>query len=230
MHRHDLTYARGMRWMYASIFGLSSIVLAQAPVHAQAQTDADPRVDADAMEVSMVRYFRGERLGGVAFASVGMTSLVAGGLMVDSSSDFRRGLSYPLLVLGGAQFLVGSVVLITPGLRMRRFKRQIRESPAIYRTRERKRVLGIGSTVRYLLYTELAIAVSGVGLAIYGAREDKDLIAGIGVGLTIEALTLLIQDTFVKRRARGYLRALTDFRLTVTPRQRGVWLSYARLL
>lgn len=176
----------------------------------------------------MVGYFRGERLGGVGFSSVGLSSLVAGGLMLRSSADFYQGMSYPLLALGGIQLLVGGAVLYTPTPRMRRFRKQIGADPAGYRTGESKRIRGVKLTFKILVIAELAMAAAGAGMAIYGARADKDLIAGIGVGLSVEAALLLLQDSLASRRASRYLDALTDFRVALAPQQKSYWLSYGR--
>ena len=224
-------YWKTMAAVVLAAFLLAGVGTVRAQVSADG-SEAMPGVaglGSDAMRESMVDYFRGERLGGVGFSSVGASSLIAGGLMLRSSSDFWQGMSYPLLGLGGIQFLVGSVVLYTPGPRMRRFKRQIADVPERYRNEERKRILGVRLTLKLLVVTEIAMAAGGAGMAIYGGVEDRDLLAGIGVGLSVEALLLMVQDTLAKRRAGRYLRALTDFRVAALPGRGSYAVSYGQV-
>lgn len=194
-----------------------------------ARLDEEPTgLSVDGMDRAMVTYFRGERLGGVGFASVGASSLIAGGLMLGSSSDFWKGMSYPLLGLGGIQFLVGSVTLFSPTLRMRRFKKQMRADASGYRATEGKRMRGVRLTFKLLFITEIVVAAAGAGMAIYGSRTDRDVLAGIGAGLSAQALLLLLQDSLAARRAGRYLDALNDFRVAIAPEQKSYWLSYGR--
>jgi hypothetical protein len=178
------------------------------------------------MEQAMRSYFRGERLGGYGFAATGVASLIAGGLMLGSSSDFYHGMSYPMLGLGAAELAVGTIVIFTSGPRMARFSAAIGEQPGEYRAAELDRMHGVKRTFRLLFFTEAAIALGGLAMGIYGVRSERDTVAGIGFGLSIQALVLLGQDTLAARRARRYTRALDSFQVALSPGERSYMLSY----
>ncbi|WP_428268305.1 hypothetical protein [Haliangium sp.] len=185
---------------------LFSLVLVLALPHANGYAQSDPD-----MRASMTDYFDGERRGSIGFMTMGTASLVAGGLLVGGSSDLRKGMAYPMLGLGAAQFLVGAVVFLrTPG-QVDRLGEQLEVAPADYRAEELVRIEGVNRTFRYLVITELVIVAGGATTAVVGYRSDNDTATGIGAGLVLEALVILTQDLLAARRANRYTRDLQGF-------------------
>lgn len=201
---------------------MSALLALAMAMPGTAQAEAAPEL----MQAEMTTYFHGERRGGYGFASTGAASLITGGLMLASSSDLYQGMSYPMLGLGAAELVVGSVVILSAGPRIERFTEAIRVRPGEYQAEELGRMQGVSRVFRLVLVSEVIIAAGGLGLGVYGTQADRDTMAGVGFGLAIQAVLLLGQDVLASRRAGRYTRALQNFQVALSPGQGGGRLTY----
>lgn len=180
---------------------LIASVLATAGV---ARADADPEVVLAAEE-----YFAGETRQGYAWAAVGAVSITLGSLGLASDSDLARGMGYPMLAVGAIQLGAGVVSWISPPRRLRRARAAVAVDAEAYRVAERKRMGRVVVGFRALRVAEVAMMVIGAGLAIGGARTDRDVLVGIGGGIAFQGLAMLALDAPAEGRAERYVERLS---------------------
>ena len=178
------------------------------------------------MQSEMETYFEGERLGGVGFMTVGAGSLVAGGLLLASDSDFLKGMSYPMLGLGAVQLIVGAGVILQAGPRIDKFTDAIGQDPQGYIAEELPRMEGVNLTFSILVVTELVLITGGVTAAVLARRKGRDTWAGVSAGLATQAALILGQDILASRRARQYTVALEGFEMSIAPAERSYRFAY----
>ena len=186
------------------------------------------QVTAADMQGEMETYFEGERLGGITFMTIGAGSVVAGGLLLASDSDFLKGMSYPMLGLGAVQMLVGGIVILQSGPRIDQFTDAISQDPGGYVADELPRMEGVDKSFTALFVTEIVLITGGVTAAVLTRRKGWNTWAGVSAGLATQAALILGQDVFAARRARQYTLALEGFEMTIAPAARSLHLAYGR--
>jgi hypothetical protein len=180
---------------------IAAVLLASTGV---ARADDDPEVLHAAED-----YFTGETQQGYAWAAVGAVSITLGSLALASDSDVARGTGYPMLAVGAIQLGAGVVSWISPPRRLRRARAAVAVDPEAYRVAERKRMGRVVVGFRALRVAEVAMMVIGAGLAIGGARTDRDLLVGIGGGIAFQGLAMLALDAPAEERAARYVERLS---------------------
>lgn len=178
----------------------SAVILAIAAMCGAAGAE-EPR---DAMET----YFAGEKRGGLALVGMGAAGLGSGAALLSLDSELAEGAAYPALVLGAAHLAAGIFVYVASDRRIDRFNREIDRDAAGFSRAERERMAGVRTQFLILKIVEVALVAGGTGAAIVGLSKDEDLIAGVGIGVAVEAAATLVFDIVADRRARHYIDAL----------------------
>ena len=182
------------------------------------QAAAEP---ASALDETATRYFHGERDQGYAWLGAGDASLVAGGALLAQQNDILRGMSYPLLAVGLIQFVAGLSSLARSEARLDVLRRDISADPGAVRGRETKRIDRLNFLFKVIRYTEFSLLGLGAGGAVLGGAIRQDQLLGAGLGLAIEAASMLALDAFAERRAHRYAAGLAALTVAITPRAEG---------
>jgi hypothetical protein len=149
-------------------------------------------------------YFAGEMRESFVFMGAGAASVGTGlGLLLEHG-DVGRPMSVPLLLFGVVELVLGvGLAVRTPG--------QVRALKAdLDRGAEAKRMLGVMNGFQIYRLFELTVATTGAFMAGIGYVRDERMVAGVGLGLLIEAAVLLGLDYFAEERGRKYLVWLTQ--------------------
>jgi hypothetical protein len=189
--------------------GFALLVLA-APIAAAGDAPSDPAVP-------MQEYFDGEKRGGLWLLAMGAAGVGSGAYLHSRDTDRATGASYSLIGFGAVHLLAGGYVYFASDRRIDAFRRDIDADPGAFVDRERQRVRGVETQFLVLKIVEGVMIAGGIGLAVYGEREDEPTLTGVGVGVAIEAGATLLFDIVASRRAGRYRRALDGMRVGVQP-------------
>lgn len=153
-------------------------------------------------------YFAAEQRGGLVLMAMGAPAVALGaGLLVDTP-DRWRGLAYPLLILGGVEFIGGLFFAArTPG-QVRTLERGLATQPRITLASEWKRMQRVHRQFLAIEIVEVLLMTGGIALAAVGGATKTDTLTGVGLGLAIEGSGLLVFDVFAAARARRYSDSL----------------------
>lgn len=153
-------------------------------------------------------YFAAEQRGGLVLMAMGAPAVALGaGLLVDTP-DRWRGLAYPLLILGGVEFIGGLLFAArTPG-QVRTLEHGLATQPKVALAGEWKRMQRVHRQFLVLEIVEVLLMTGGLALAATGGATKTDTLTGVGIGLAIEGSGLLVFDVFAAARARRYSDSL----------------------
>lgn len=129
------------------------------------------------------------------------------GLLVDSP-DLLRGLSYPLLILGGVEFVGGLIFAARTPSQVRALNVGLSTRLPAALAAERARMRRVNRQFLLLQIVEVAVMSGGLALSVAGAASKNDTLTGVGLGLAIESTGLLIFDVFAAARAHRYTDSL----------------------
>lgn len=187
-----------MRWLVV-------VALALAPAIALAdQVAMTDTPDQAASRAAMHDYFDGERTGGYILIGMGAAGLIAGGVMLTTSSLHAKGAAYSLLTIGVLHAAAGIYINIASAGRVDEFDAKITKDNAAWVRDESKRMKGVSTQFTILKITELVLAAGGLGLAAWGASTDRPRVMGAGLAITAEMLLTFGFDIFAARRAHDY--------------------------
>lgn len=190
---------------------LALVLLPLRAQPAQAAEAPAAAVDTQAMRLSMHRYFGGEKNGGIWLMSVGAPAAVVGAGLLFHSGEFYRGLGYPLLALGAAEFFGGLIFYLNTNRRVPRLDQQLRRTPAAFAAAELTRIRRVNRELSFLTAVELTLMVASGTMAGVGALRGLDTLSGVGTGLLVQSTVLFIYDQFAARRALRYTDTLLLF-------------------
>jgi hypothetical protein len=187
--------------MRAAIFGgvVASLLFAGA---------ADAQVAP--MREAMHEYFDGEAAGSWGFGTAGVVSLTGAGVGLFAADDrLYHGAAYPMAAVGLIQLGAGLVL----GLRTHRqvVERDTWLNEGTFWKHERPRMRRVQLQFALLEVVEIGLAVVGAGIAAYGGAKRDHLVAGIGLGLAVEAGSMLVMDHAASYRADRYVHAMDLF-------------------
>src|SRR5688572_29647045 len=142
-------------------------------------------------EAGMREYFAGEYRESFLFLGAGVASLGAGVPLVIEGRDVGRPMAVPLLVFGAVQLVLGIGLLIrTPG-QVSALAAQLNGEPSAWKEAEAKRMRGVMNGFQVYRLFELVVGTTGAVMAGVGYVRGSAPVLGVGLGLLIEAATLL---------------------------------------
>lgn len=165
----------------------------------------------DAMRVDMHTYFDGEKTGGIWLMSIGAPAVVTGAGLLFHPDELPRGIGYPMLILGAAEFVGGLLFYLNTNRRVPRFDRELGTRPAAFASTELTRLRRVNRELSFLTAVELTLMVAGGTMAGVGALRGLDTLSGIGTGILIHSTVLFLYDQFAARRALRYTDNLLRF-------------------
>jgi hypothetical protein len=171
-------------------------------------------------QAAMEDYFAGEKSGGLALIGMGAVGLGTGAFLVTRDSDVARGAGYATLTVGTLHAAAGLFVYIASARRISTFTGEIEADESAFRVREARRVTGVGKQFLALEIVEGVLIAGGTGAAIYGLSTDRDVLAGVAIGVAAESAATLVFDIIAARRAKRYRSALRAPSVVIEPDSR----------
>ena len=156
----------------------------------------------DAIEI----YFNGEKWQCLIGALISLLSLAFAIYLVKKSAPFHKGISYPFFVLSPALLLICIAIIIRSPSDLERVSNFLKQSPEKISSDELPRMQKVMANFEIIENVELAIIAIGLFLLIFFRKNPK--VAGIGLGIAMQALLLLCFDLLAEKRGAIYLEFL----------------------
>jgi hypothetical protein len=172
---------------------------------------ADEKPSRDVLSHDLESYYGGERASAYVVAVLGALSVGGGVALVTQSSDFARGLGWPLVVLGGLEGIGAVIYAFQVGGEIHHYEAALGRDPSAYRREELAHMHGTTSRFVFYRLTELGLALGGIAAASYGFAANADTWKGIGIGVAAMSLPFLVIDTVNNGRASHYQEQLRSF-------------------
>jgi hypothetical protein len=154
---------------------------------------------------AMLAYFHAEKQEALLFLLVGVTALVASGLLLRGDGPWRS-MAWPLTAVAAIQVVVGLTVFLRTDAQMAGLLAKLASDPAAYRTEELARMSRVMSS--FLLYEVVELVLIAAGVALTALHPGRQPLYAIGVGLLIQASFMLVLDLFAAQRGRAYVEAV----------------------
>lgn len=162
------------------------------------------------------KYFIAEKQESLLFIIIGALAFLLSILFfffIKSNPTFFKGAAIPLMIIGLILGIVGYTVYARSNKQRLDVAYNIGIEPGRFiNSQELPRMRKVMKNFIIYRYTEIALAVAGLILFFYfRLNTDRQFWAGLGIALTIMALTALFADYFAERRGALYMKELTDF-------------------
>lgn len=153
----------------------------------------------------ILKYFRAEKDAGLYILIIGCAIIVLSAWLWWSGSRYRA-MAIPLVVIALIEVTVGSVLYIRTDKQIDTLTEQYYTDREAYARAETARMERIMSRFTIYKVVEIVLLISGVVLAtVYRSRP---VLAGVGIGLMIQAAIMLGIDVVASQRAQVYLDTL----------------------
>lgn len=162
------------------------------------------------------KYFMAEKQESLLFIIIGVVAFLLSGMFfffVKSNPSFFKGAAIPLMVIGLILGIVGYTVYARSNKQRLDVAYNIGIEPSMFiNNQELPRMRTVMKNFIIYRYTEIALAVAGLILFFYfRTNTDRQFWAGLGMTLTIMALTALFADYFAEQRGSLYIKGLENF-------------------
>lgn len=157
------------------------------------------------MAEAMLRYFDGEKHGGVLLVAVGLVGLAAAALFFQPRWNLRS-LAWTLAVLAILEIALGAGLCLRTGPQVRALLAQLDEDRSGFFAAEGERMGRVQRTFVVVEWIELAVIVVAAAAAV--AAKSRPALAGVALGLLLNASFLLAFDLVAERRGAKYLAAI----------------------
>lgn len=159
------------------------------------------------------KYFDGEKDESRVFLLLGILALLTALLSVlFGDGRFYTGAAIPLAVIGLLLAVVGFTIYKRSDSDRIRNVYAYDMNPAELKEKEIPRMKTVMRNFIIYRYTEIILALLGIGLYIYFIRDfNNDFWRGFGFALAVMALIALTADFFAEQRGKKYLKGLEDY-------------------
>lgn len=162
------------------------------------------------------KYFIAEKQESLLFIIIGAVAFLLSVMLfffIKSNPSFFKGAAIPLMVIGLILGVVGYTVYFRSNKQRLDVAYNIGIEPGIFiNSQELPRMRTVMKNFIIYRYTEIALAVAGIILFFYfRTNTDRQFWAGLGMTLTIMALTALFADYFAEKRGSLYIIELVNF-------------------
>ena len=147
-------------------------------------------------------YFVAEKQESVIFVVVGLLAIGLS-LWLWLNGHRLKSMAYPLVVVALMQIVVGSTVYLRTDSQMSTLSAQLQVNPAALKAEETARMETVMKNFSIYKTIEMLLLIMGVGMIAFFQRHD--VVAGIGVGLVLQAAFTLTLDIFAETRGADYL-------------------------
>ncbi len=159
------------------------------------------------------RYFYEEKSESRVFLLLGVLAILIAVLFIlYGTSRVFTGAAIPLVVIGLLLSIVGFTVYRRSDSDRIRNVYAYDMNPSELKDKEIPRMKTVMRNFVIYRYTEIILALLGIGLYIYFIRDfNNDFWRGFGLALAIMALIALTADYFAEQRGKKYLKGLVEF-------------------
>ncbi len=159
------------------------------------------------------KYFDAEKQESLLFLGIGVAAIIAAIVFVFFlKAPFYKGAAIPLVVVGLLLGVVGYTVYKRSDEDRKRNVYAYDMNPADLKDKELPRMQVVMKNFIIYRYTEIALAIMGIGLFIYFRNnEARYFWRGFGLTLTIMALLALFADYFAEKRGHVYINGIASF-------------------
>lgn len=159
------------------------------------------------------KYFNAEKAESWVFMAIGITGIViAIVFFFIIKTNFYKGAAVPLAFVGLLLGIIGYTIYTRSDSDRIRNVYAYDMNPGELKEKEIPRMETVMKNFIIYRYTEIVLGLIGVGLFFYFRNNiDKQLLAGLGIGLFIMAAAALTADYFVEKRGHLYLKGLKEF-------------------
>ncbi len=162
------------------------------------------------------KYFIAEKQESLLFIFIGLIAIIISAvffLFIKSNLSFFKGAAIPLLFIGLLLGVVGYTVYARSNKQRLDVAYNMGIEPdAFINNQELPRMKTVMKNFIIYRNTEIILAIVGVILFFYfRSNTDRPFWAGLGMTLTIMALTALFADYFAEKRGALYIRGLENF-------------------
>lgn len=154
---------------------------------------------------ALTAYFTGEKHGALALMIIGGAALTAALVLLATKSDYRA-MAIPLGLVAILQLAVGVGLYARTDPQVDALVEQHTAEPAALIAAEATRMDRVMKSFEVIKIVELALIAIGVALTY--AFAHRPAIHAVGIGLIIQATTMLVFDLTAERRAVPYVDAL----------------------
>jgi len=153
---------------------------------------------------NMSSYFVAEKQESTIFIAVGLLAMGLG-VWLWMNGHRLKSMAYPLVVIALMQIVVGGTVYLRTDSQLSTLSAQLQVNPAALKAAETARMQTVMKHFSIYKAIEMLLLVMGVGMIAFFQRHD---VAGIGVGLVVQAAFTLTLDIFAEARGADYLSAV----------------------
>jgi hypothetical protein len=150
-------------------------------------------------------FFAAEKQESVIFISVGILA-IAVSIWLWINGHRLKSMAYPLVIIGLMQMAVGSTIFFRTDSQVSALSTQLQQNPIAMRVEESARMEAVMKNFSIYKAIEMILLITGVGIIIF--LQQKDVAAGIGIGLILQSAITLTLDIFAEARSADYMSAL----------------------
>ena len=157
----------------------------------------------------VIKYFNGERAESYLFLFIGIVGLVISSyLFFLKASSYWKGFAIPFMLVSVLEIIVGISLIYRSPKDIIRVENYIKNNQVKIKTDEIPRMEKVMKN--FVIYRNVEIALIFVGAILYFASANSSFWRGLGLGLLIQASTVLTLDYFAERRGFIYLEYLNS--------------------
>ncbi len=158
---------------------------------------------------AVTNYFSEEKKESKFFAVIGLLACLLSVFCLGvSENSFLHGISYAFISIGAVQIVVGATIYLRSDIDTVRVNHYIERDQKSITDDEIPRMTLLIRDL--LLYRQVEIVVSVLGLILFVSFSTKDITSGIGLGLAIQSSVMLFWDIMSEKRASEYLKYLNS--------------------
>jgi hypothetical protein len=159
------------------------------------------------------KYFNAEKGESLVFIAIGIVGIIAAIIFFFFiKTNFYKGAAIPLVLVGLLLGVVGFNVYKRSDSDRIRNVYAYDANPGELKEKELPRMETVMKNFIIYRYTEIALALIGIGLFFYFKNNiDKEFWKGFGLTLTIMALLALSADYFAEKRGGIYIDGIKSF-------------------
>lgn len=154
------------------------------------------------MQDALVTYFTGEKNGGLLLTSLGAIGLGAAAFLWQARWGLRS-LAVTLAIFAVIEMAIGIGLYVRTGPQVNSLLAQFASEPARFFSEEAARMVRVQRNFVIVQYIEVAVIVVAAITAF--AQKQRFSVAGVALGLVLNAALLLAFDLVAERRGAAYL-------------------------
>lgn len=158
-------------------------------------------------------YFNAEKTGSLVILLVGLFAIgLSITLLFIYRNSFTRGLAMPLILIALLELIAGFTVYSRSDKQRVEVVYNMDMNPDVIRDKELPRMQQVMKSLVVYRYMEICFLITGAGLFLYFRKDGQHPFwAGAGIGLVLQAVTLLVLDGVAEKRGNLYLDGLQSF-------------------